>query len=146
MHYQTLSQTVLLMKASQVVTFKVYPTGSSRASGSPVILSPEDQMAHEFFEAIQDLKAYPSHARSTVASENHHWFIDIATKHDLIRIGFYIPAEILGMLGTREAGDFVVGGFYTTDLKGDYGKFQSRQLLKWYQKYSHLWLNPADNQ
>ena len=117
------------IKPQNVTTFKIYP-GFSRPTGTPIKFNHSELIVYDFFHAIKDIRPYWSNL-SPVASVSHVWFLEIEIGNGVvITMHCSIP---------EKKGNIVIGELN----KG--GLFQSRALFQWYQKYSHLWLNPTES-
>ena len=111
----------------QISVFKIYPR-VTKPTNTSVTFRVSDPLIEDFFQALTDISTYrPNH--DTVKSRDHSWCVEVAAESDVFQIHGYIPYR---------KGNIVVG-----ELAGG-GSFQSRQLYKWYQKYSHRWLEPED--
>lgn len=122
------------MDPNTVTLFRIYPIASRPIEPSMEFSTP-DPIIKEFLQSVTDIGSYKS-SPGSVVSFDHVWFVEIVTEEQLIQMTCYIPSEkgniVLGSLGK-----FVKGGGGP-----HYGDFKSQKLFQWYQKYSHLWLNP----
>jgi hypothetical protein len=92
----------------------------------------------EFLEAIRDIRLYWL-SPGSLASKDYAWFIEIVVEKKVIQMSCSIPSG-RGEVVHGTIGQFVKGGGGPL-----YGDFQSQKLFQWYQKHSHLWLNPAES-
>lgn len=119
---------IMTLTLQDVTMFRIYPrVGGPR--GIPREFFPNESIVIEFLESIMDFKAYHSTPSSAI-SRDYTWFVEIATQEGKIiqtrcSISQYTPHIVIVHVGTA--------------------RYQSKQLLQWYQKYSHLWLEPVES-
>lgn len=130
--YRKAIETLTSLQAQQIEAFRIYPKviiprGHSRKFEAP------DTIIDDFFSSLSDIRHYrPSH--DTVDVQSHNWFLEISSEDFQLQISFYIPSEpdniVIGQLGAfGKEGEML-----------SYGYFQSHQLLQWYKKHNHRWL------
>ncbi len=130
--YKKAIETLTSINAQHVTVFRIYPK-VYRPFGEPVEFNTPDPIIDAFFQALTDLRSYPT-SRDT-AYQEQTWFLEIATRDFMIQIAFYIPSQ-KGNIVVGEIGEFSKsGGRYDAE-------FQSRKLFQWYQKYKDRWLEP----
>lgn len=119
---------LMAIDSKQITSFKIYPRAAS-AIGTPIKFSPNDPIVIEFLHAITDIQPYNS-TPGSIVSNNQEWFLEVIIDgKTMIQMNCCICHEIP---------DRVIGKF------NRHFRFQSHQLFQWYQKYSHLWLNPTE--
>jgi hypothetical protein len=115
---------VFSIHSRELISFKVRPDTSSSYNDNKVVeFDPKEKLVVDFFQALSNHQPYqPQHDRGVA-----HWGLQIRTEARTITSWFYIPADKPGI---------VVGNI---DSESGSVEFQSRELLRWYQKYGHHW-------
>ena len=133
-NYYRIVKALRALEPRHITAFRIYPR-VNRPVGIPIEFTSSEPIVVEFFEAIVDMRLYWL-SPGTLASRDHAWFVEIVAEGKQIQMSSSILSgrddAVYGTLGK-----FVKGGGGPL-----YGDFQSRKLFQWYQKYSHLWLEP----
>lgn len=112
---------------------RVYPR-AARVGGSFIIFSPPDKLIDDFVNAVTDIRAYRGSPQG-ILSRDHEWFVEIKTiGGEIIHMQCHLPAN------KKKVVHGAFGLFYEKGGGPHYGKFQSENLYRWYQQYSHRWL------
>ena len=129
----TLRTQLQALEPREVSVLKIYPR-ISKPVNTPLAFRVPDPLIEDFFHALTDLSTY-RYNHDTVKSNDYTWCLEVVTGNAVFLVEFHIPIG---------RGNIVAGklGEYRTGGSGD---FQSRQLYKWYQKYSHRWLEPGES-
>jgi hypothetical protein len=134
MQYKRIIRSLTSMNPQNINSFRIYRR-FNQPIGVPEKFRTPDPIIDAFFQSLGDIRSYsPSH--DTVASQDHSWFLEVATEGKMIQIHCYVPSD-RGDLVVGELGEFREGGGGP-----HYGWFQSRKLYQWYQTYKHRWLSP----
>ena len=122
------------INSKTVTLFRIYSRGGSNS----IEFEMPDPIIDDFFQAVVDFRSYWSRSGGVV-SDDLVWFMEITPRgKNLIQIDCAVPAD---------EDNIVIGGLDKLTQNGlhlHYGRFQSRQLYRWYQAYSHRWLNPNE--
>ncbi len=121
------------MDAKAITSFKIYPF-----AGQPIAFKTSAPIVEAFLTSVTDFHSSSSSAGS-IASLDHSWLIEILIQEEMIQMSCSI------LSGKDHVVFGYIGKFRPTSALY-YGHFQSQQLFQWYQKYSHVWLNPDGNQ
>jgi hypothetical protein len=116
-------RTLQSLSSQEVTSFKIHPDETYTDDFHDAIEFIQDkQLVTAFFQTIPESRSYrPQHDRALA-----QWGMQIRTNNTTLRIGCYIPDLRSGVVGLISSED-------------GSGHFQSRSLLRWYQKYGHYW-------
>jgi hypothetical protein len=117
-------EALMSVPSRAVTSFRIHPEFSNPYDYKDAIeFAQEEKLIMAFFEAITDSHPYqPEHDRALT-----QWGMQIRTATTTIKIACHIPDH---------KPEVVAGHIKTASGSGD---FQSRLLLRWYQKYGHYW-------
>jgi hypothetical protein len=121
---QNAIKTLIAIQPNTLTSFKIHPEKTYTDDYHDAIEFPEDaRLVMEFFQACATIKPYsPQHDVGLA-----QWGMQIRTKTAIVRVACHIPDHKPGV---------VAGTIFSDSGSGD---FQSRLLLRWYQKYGHYW-------
>jgi hypothetical protein len=122
--------------SQRISELRVYPK-VTLPGGTFIAFPPQELIVEEFLQSVKDIRLRSSGVGSVISDE-HTWFLEIVMNQgDIIQMECSIFSEypdiVIGNLGKFKSGGL------------PYGMFQSQKLLQWYQKYSHLWLEPVES-
>ncbi len=134
-------RTILALRAVErhhVTVFIIYPRSTRPVQGvTPVKFSSPDQIVDEFLKITEHFQAY-WFSPGTLTSPDYDWYLEIITRNSIIKMWCSLEPDMSNIV----LGE--IGIMTNTGNDRYYGRFQSKLLFQWYQKYSHFWLNPDE--
>ena len=109
--------------SQQIIAFKIQDAPYAKDYKDVTNFTQQKELLIEFFQAITDSEPYQPKHDSALAQ----WGVQLHFNTTTIRVGCYIPTYDPSI---------VAGIIFTNSASGE---FQSKKLLRWYQKYGYYW-------